>query len=74
MATLGFGTVILYFLTSAKEEHLPRDLTLNLVIGIILFALMGARIFYILIHLHYYTLHPGEIIQLWKGGMVFYRV
>ncbi len=72
MAALGFGIATLYFLTLTKKEHLPRDLILNMVIGIILFALMGARIFYILIHPHYYTLHPGEIIQLWKGGMVFY--
>jgi len=45
---------------------------LNLVVGIIFFAIVGARVFYILIHLNYYTLHIEKIIQLWEGGMVFY--
>lgn len=72
MTTLGVGVAILYFLTLTKKNHLPRGLMLNLVIGIIFFAVGGARVFYVLIHLHYYILYPREIIQLWKGGMVFH--
>ena len=69
---LGFGVAILYFLASTKKYHLSQHLMLNLVVGIIFFAIVGARVFYILIHLNYYTLHIEKIIQLWEGGMVFY--
>lgn len=72
MTTLGFGIATLYFLTLTKRDRLSQYFMLNLVIGIILFAIVGARVFYILIHLHYYILHPIEIFQSWKGGMVFY--
>jgi len=69
---LGFGVAILYFLSSTKKEGISGYLILNLVIGIIIFALVGARVFYILIHLDYYILHPEKIIHLWEGGMVLY--
>jgi len=72
LAALGFGIAVLYFLTLAKRDHLSRHLMLNLVIGIIFFAIVGARVFYIIIHLYYYILHPRDIFQLWKGGMVLY--
>ena len=72
MAALGFGIATLYFLALTKKDRLPQHLMLNLVVGIILFAIIGARLFYILIHLNYYILYPIEIFQSWKGGMVFY--
>lgn len=72
MAALGFGVAILYFLTSTKRYNLPRYLMLNLVVGIVIFSIVGARLFYILIHLNYYILYPIEIFKSWKGGEVFY--
>lgn len=72
MVALGAGVAILYFLTSVKKAYLPRNLMVNLVVGIILFVLLGARVFYVLMHLPYYVLYPGKIYHLWEGGMVFY--
>jgi phosphatidylglycerol:prolipoprotein diacylglycerol transferase len=34
-------------------------------------ALLGARIFYILEHLHYYALYAKEIVQIWQGGLAW---
>jgi len=69
---LGFGVAILYFLSSTKKEGISGYLILNLAVGIIIFALVGSRVFYILIHLDYYIPHPEKIIHLWEGGRVLY--
>ncbi len=34
-------------------------------------ALLGARVAYVLEHLHYYGLYPREIIQIWQGGLAW---
>ena len=64
LMVLGFGIAVLYFLASIKKEGISGHLMLNLVIGITLFAIIGARVFYILIHLNHYILHPKEIYRL----------
>lgn len=69
---IGFVVAILYFLSAMRKQHIPSRFIMNLVLGIVLFAVLGARVFYVLINLHYYLLHPGRIIRLWEGGMVLY--
>lgn len=39
---------------------------------VILFGIIGARFFYILLNLPYYLSNPLEILQVWKGGLVYY--
>jgi len=72
LVTLGFTVAILYFLAVTTKEHLSQRLMLNLVLGIVIFALVGARAFYVLIHFHHYLLHPKEVYQISEGGMVLY--
>ena len=72
LVTLGFTAAILYFLAVTTKEHLSQRLMLNLVLGIVIFALVGARAFYVLIHFHHYLLHPKEVCQISEGGMVLY--
>lgn len=36
---------------------------------VLLGALLGARLAYVLEHLPYYTLNPDQIIQFWQGGL-----
>ncbi len=72
LAALGSIVAALYFLVTTKKEHLSQHLMLNLILGIIVFSLVGARTFYILMHISHYIPCPEEIYQLWKGGMVLY--
>lgn len=69
---IGFGVAILYFLSALKKEHIPPGFIMNLLVGIVLFAILGGRVFHVLINLHYYVFRPGGIIRLWEGGMVLY--
>lgn len=69
LIAVGFEVAILYFFFSARKEQLPLNFILNLIIGIIVFSIMGARLLYVLMHLPYYMLYPLRIIRLWEGGM-----
>ena len=39
---------------------------------VILIGIIGARIFYVFLDLPYYLANPLEILQVWKGGLVYY--
>ncbi|GAH63693.1 unnamed protein product, partial [marine sediment metagenome] len=43
MIAVGFELAILYFFFSIKKEQLPLNFILNLIIGIIVFSIVGAR-------------------------------
>ncbi|MDD5178228.1 MAG: prolipoprotein diacylglyceryl transferase [Candidatus Nanoarchaeia archaeon] len=61
---------ILKKLSKEKEINLNvEDFLFYIVIG----AIVGARIFYVLFYnLNYFILNPEEIIMLWKGGLSFH--
>ncbi|MBW1615459.1 MAG: prolipoprotein diacylglyceryl transferase [Deltaproteobacteria bacterium] len=44
----------------------------DLTFYIIIFGLIGARLFYIITDLKAYLLHPLEIFKIWNGGLTFY--
>jgi len=35
-------------------------------------ALIGARVWYVLFNLNYYSLYPGKIFAIWEGGMAIH--
>lgn len=64
----------LYF---ARKEMAKRgfdpDVGYDLVIIIAVASLVGARLFYVVGHwTDYYAANPGDIIAIWKGGLIFY--
>jgi len=56
----------------AKKSGINSDEIFNLAFVVIIFSILGARLFYVAINLNYYLKHPIEIILLNKGGLVFY--
>ncbi len=71
------GILLAYFITirivrrwrgrefqSSVLAHL-RDLSFYLVI----FGLIGARLYYVLSEFSYYSAHPLEILKVWRGGL-----
>jgi len=45
-----------------------QDLGFLVLIG----ALVGSRLFYVLIEWEHFVAHPLEVFEIWKGGLVFY--
>jgi phosphatidylglycerol---prolipoprotein diacylglyceryl transferase len=58
----------------ARQAKLPAEAVFNLGFYSALAAMLGAKIMMILVDLHYYTEHPGEIFSLGtlQAGGVFY--
>lgn len=55
----------------AKHRGLSHRMVPDLGFYIILSAILGARLLYVLLKPDYFLQHPLDIIQFWKGGLVF---
>lgn len=55
----------------ARDRSLDHTLVSDLGFYVILGAILGARILYILIDPVYFFHHPLEMFMFWKGGLVF---
>jgi len=64
----------LFLMTKAakKEGFPPAEKVFDLVFVVVLSGFVGARLFYILQEWPWYREHPWEIVQIWKGGLVYY--
>ncbi|MBP3765819.1 MAG: prolipoprotein diacylglyceryl transferase [Bacilli bacterium] len=56
----------------AKKWNIPEDFMINLFFYIIIFSLIGARLYYVLFNLDYYKMYPMEIIKVWQGGLAIH--
>ena len=59
-------------LKRASKIGISPEAVVDLSILVVVFGLLGARIFYILTFHEYYFSQPKEIIKVWQGGLVFY--
>jgi len=57
---------------SAREAGADVDRVLDWMFWGIVGAILGARLLYVVVNLPHYAAHPIEIVQVWKGGLVFY--
>lgn len=73
----GFMLAVAVFFTSflasreAPRAGIKPDLIFDLTFWVILFGLLGARIFYILLDLSFFMANPLEMIMIQKGGLAW---
>lgn len=65
---LGLGLAV----RQAKKEGVPSNKIVDLGFYILLAAIVGSRLFFILLNASYYFKNPLEILKIWEGGLVFY--
>lgn len=71
--TLGITTALLVsFYLGKKYFDIKKDLIIDLAFWLIIFGLLGARIYDVILYLPYYLNHPIQIVQIWKGGMAIH--
>jgi phosphatidylglycerol:prolipoprotein diacylglycerol transferase len=72
LVSLGFivGIVISYF--EFKKRKLETKIILDLAFWIILAAIFGARLLYVIEHVSQYINTPFDVLKLWQGGMSIY--
>ncbi len=68
---LGYVVALFWTTYEIKKANLPHEIIPDVGISIILAAVVGARLLYVLLKLPYFLNNPLEIFMLWNGGMVF---
>lgn len=63
-----------YFLISkeAKKKGIDKEFITNLTFYVVVFGIIGARIYYCLFNLDYYLSNPLEILKIWNGGLAIH--
>lgn len=59
-------------LKEAPKRQIMADDIIDLVLWGVPFALVGARIYYVIFQWPFYAQYPGEIIKIWHGGIAIY--
>lgn len=69
---VGFMLGIFYATRQARREGIDPQKISDLAFYIIIAALVGARLLFIITEPHDFLENPLEVFKIWKGGLVFY--
>lgn len=72
LIAIGFLIALLLAVTQAKREGIPPAKIMDLGFYILLAAIIGSRLFFVLINARHYAANPIDILKIWEGGLVFY--
>ncbi len=72
MVALGFLVGILWVNYEAHRLKLPAERLMDLSFYIVLGAIFGSRLFYVLASDPEFWSHPLDFFKIWEGGLVFY--
>ncbi len=72
MISLGFVLGVFLAARQARKEGLPPERIMDLCVYVLLAALVGSRILFVLTDLHAFAARPWDAFAIWKGGLVFY--
>ena len=72
LVATGFLVAILLASSRAEKEGLDSQKVLDLCFYVMVSALLGARLLYVVVEYRYFLASPLEIFMFWKGGLVFY--
>lgn len=56
----------------ATKKGLDKDTIIDLIFYLVIVSIIGARIYYVLFNLDYYTSMPLEIFAVWHGGLAIH--
>ena len=69
---LGFLLGITYCAKNSKRFGIREDDVYDLILWLIPLSIVGARLYFIAFKAEYYLAHPGEIVEIWNGGLAIY--
>ena len=56
----------------AKKRGIDEEVLINLTFSTVIFGIIGARLYYVLFNLPYYSKHIIEIFEIWNGGLAIH--
>jgi len=68
---IGFFVGLLVTVRLGKSEEFGSQQIMDMGFIIILSAIIGSRIMYVLMNASYYTRAPLDMLKIWEGGLVF---
>jgi phosphatidylglycerol:prolipoprotein diacylglycerol transferase len=71
LVALGFVTGILVTVRLGRLQGFSAQQVMDMAFIMILWAIVGSRLLYILINFSYYKSHLIDILKIWQGGLVF---
>ena len=69
---IGIALANLIIGKEAKKHNIPNYFVSNLIFWCVVFGIVGARIYYVMFNLDYYSVYPMEIIKIWNGGLAIH--
>lgn len=55
-----------------RKAGMDEDDFYSIVLWVVLFSILGARLYYVIFQWGYYSQHPEEILAVWKGGLAIH--
>jgi len=69
---LGVLLAIITALKLASYYKIPKNKIIDLSFWLIIFGILGARLYHVLLELPYYLHNPLDIIKIWQGGLAIH--
>ena len=72
MILLGIFLAVLVSKSEIKKQNINKVFFTNLVFYVILFGIVGARLYYVIFNWYYYSSNLLEILKVWHGGLAIH--
>jgi len=69
---LGIISALILILSLAKKFDIDSEKIWDLSFYLVLFGIIGARVYEIFLEWPYYSSHPTQIIKIWEGGLAIH--
>lgn len=69
---IGVLAAVLFARHEAKRLEVDPNRITDLCFYLVIAAILGSRLFFVLLNLEYYMQAPLEVFKIWSGGLVFY--
>jgi phosphatidylglycerol:prolipoprotein diacylglycerol transferase len=71
---IAISVIISYFMISGEcnKFQIKKEFVFNMMFWTLIFGIVGARIYYVVFNLDYYSSHLKEILMIWKGGLAIH--
>jgi len=72
LIAIGFILGLALAVRQAKKQGIPADKIIDLGFYMLIAAIIGSRLFFVLVEAGHFLRNPLDIFKIWQGGLVFY--
>ena len=71
---IGAGILLAYWYVSAelKRRKIPQEPVDDMVLWLIISGVIGARLYFVLFNLPYFSAYPLDVFKVWQGGLAIH--